>query len=726
MKILSLGLDNSILDKTSALAKRIIEYGDLVERYAAIVPSRNKGNLVLSEKTTIFGSGGSNKLAQFFNIYKIAKELLVQKSGDAMTVQDQYYLALLGFYLAKKYRIGLEVQVHGFEKYRGLRKLIARYVLPRADAVRAVSRRLKRQLIDNFGVAENKITVAPIYSEAQNLKSKIQSGKAKSINNFVFLTVGRLVGVKNISIQIDVMAGIVKEYPQTELWIVGEGTEKNNLQSRARGLKLNSNIKFFGQQNNLSDFFIQADAFLLTSNAEGWGLAAVEAAAAGLPVIMTDVGCAGELIKNGESGLIIPIGDKAALKNAMVRIIEDDNLRANLARNAREAIKSLPNKEETLNLYKLSWKKLVGQNNFMKLLILTQKTDGNDDLLGFFHGWVAKWAEQFEKITVIALGVGQYCLPDNVRILSLGKEKFESENLKGKISRKVIYLMNFYKYLWRERKNYDAVFVHMNQEYAILGGLFWKFFGKKVVLWRNHPDGDFWARLAVFFSDVVFCTSKFAYVAKYKKTKIMPVGVDTNFFTPDPAIKKINQSILFFGRISPIKRLNLFIEALNILKEKNINFVAKIVGDAPERDQKHLEGIKQMVRKYGLGDNVEFKKGVPNCQASEVFNRHEIFVNLTPSGSLDKMIFEAMSCGTLILVSNKNLETILSEEQARPLMFKEGDAIDLADKILGLIDLSPAKSAAIRQQLRQIVVQHQSLSRLAEKLVEQFKKTNYE
>ena len=59
----------------------------------------------------------------------------------------------------------------------------------------------------------------------------------------------------------------------------------------------------------------------------------------------------------------------------------------------------------------------------MRLLILTQKIDSQDDLLGFFHGWVAKLAEHFDKITVIALGVGQYQLPANIKVLSLGKEK---------------------------------------------------------------------------------------------------------------------------------------------------------------------------------------------------------------------------------------------------------------------------------------------------------------
>ena len=57
----------------------------------------------------------------------------------------------------------------------------------------------------------------------------------------------------------------------------------------------------------------------------------------------------------------------------------------------------------------------------MKLLILTQKVDENDDVLGFMHGWIKEFAKHYEKIIVVALGVGQYDLPENVKVLSLGK-----------------------------------------------------------------------------------------------------------------------------------------------------------------------------------------------------------------------------------------------------------------------------------------------------------------
>ena len=127
----------------------------------------------------------------------------------------------------------------------------------------------------------------------------------------------------------------------------------------AAKLKLENNVKLLGWQNNPDKFYSQADAFLLTSNYEGWGMAVVEAANYGLPIIMTDVGCAGEFIKDGESGIVIPVNDQAKLEEAMLRIINDDNLRKELIEGAFSAIKNLPNKEETMALYKQSWEKAI-------------------------------------------------------------------------------------------------------------------------------------------------------------------------------------------------------------------------------------------------------------------------------------------------------------------------------------------------------------------------------
>src|SRR3990167_9097246 len=365
MKIVNLSLDKSILDKNSKTARRIVEYGNLADRYIIVVPDKDYKEIRLSEKVFVYGSGGGNKIFQLINVYRVAKKLLKQKKFDLITVQDQYYLALVGRILAKKFKIGLELQIHGFEKYSGLRKIIADFAIPRASAIKCVSQRLKRQLMRDFGVKEEKITVAPIYSESiKFIKSKVYKVDSEN-NKFIFLTVGRLVPVKNVGLQIRATAKLVEsekskvESKKIELWIVGDGPEKSNLKSKISKLKLENNVKLLGWQNDTDKFYSQADVFLLTSDYEGWGMVAVEAANYGLPIIMTNVGCAGELIENEKSGLVVPVNNQIKLEEAMVRIIKDDSLRKKLAEGALSAIKNLPSKEETLALYKQSWEKAM-------------------------------------------------------------------------------------------------------------------------------------------------------------------------------------------------------------------------------------------------------------------------------------------------------------------------------------------------------------------------------
>jgi glycosyltransferase involved in cell wall biosynthesis len=362
MRILSLGLDRSVLDPNSKTAKRVFEYKNLVEKYIVLVPEK------------------SNKILALFDLYRRAKKVIEREGINVITVQDQYFLGLMAYLLAKKYKIGLNIQIHGFEKFFGVRKWISQSLIPRANSIRVVSQRLKNLLIKDFGVREEKITVVPIYAEISNDVSRIpasnHSGESgnlasagKNKDKFVFLTVGRLVPVKNIGLQIEAMKEVVKKYPQAELWIVGDGPEMNNLKLKIKNFspkadqslteKLENKVSLLGWQENVGNYYKRADAFLLTSNSEGWGIAVIEAASYGLPIIMTNVGLAGEVIVNNESGLVIPVGDKEALITAMIKIIENKELRSKLSIGAKEVIKKLPSKEEILELYKESWRKAI-------------------------------------------------------------------------------------------------------------------------------------------------------------------------------------------------------------------------------------------------------------------------------------------------------------------------------------------------------------------------------
>lgn len=339
----------------------------------------------------------------------------------------------------------------------------------------------------------------------------------------------------------------------------------------------------------------------------------------------------------------------------------------------------------------------------MKLLVITQKVDEQDGVLGFFHRWLTQLAKHFDFVTVICLGKGEYHLPSNVRVLSLGKERGVS---------KFAYILNFYKYIWSERNNYDAVFVHMNQEYILLGWKVWKLLGKKIYLWRNHKMGNFLTRYAVAVSNRVFYTSKGSYTARFRNAMGMPVGVDADFFHKMSDVKKIPRSVLLLTRISPVKHVEVFIDTLKKLSARNISFSAHIYGDPTPADHEYFVKVIDQAKDLIASGALVFKKGIPNTETPRVYNEHEIFVNLTDSGSFDKTIVEAMLCETLTVASNESLSDLLGDE----LMFNDRDAAHLAQRLEVLLGMTDSDKANIARKLRESANKH-SLQNLITELV---------
>ena len=344
----------------------------------------------------------------------------------------------------------------------------------------------------------------------------------------------------------------------------------------------------------------------------------------------------------------------------------------------------------------------------MKLLILTQKIDKADPVLGFMHGWLLEFAKNFEKITAICLEFGTHSLPKNVQVFSLGKERGES---------RLEYIWNFYKYIFCERENYDAVFVHMNQEYVLLGGLVWKVLGKKIVFWYNHTCGSLLTRVAMFFADIVCHTSPFAYTAGTKKSQRMPAGIDMNVFKPEEKINRNPKNIMYVGRIAPLKKVNVLIKAAKILDKEEIDFVLDIYGAAVAKNNHYFEELKKTSVALQDKGKLFFRGAVPNTQTPAIFNAHLISVNLTPKGNYDKTVLEGMACGTLPLVSSPAFNDIIPAE----FCFKEGDICDLAEKIKFVFSLSETEVARYGNNCRWAVEQNHNLVLLAANLVTLFK-----
>lgn len=352
MKVLCLGLDSSIFEKNSHLQKRFLEYGKITERYTVIVPGAVSRKFILGGGVVLIGVQRAAKPIMFFRLFLLGHRALKENTYDIITVRDPYFLGFIGVILSKIHRVGMEVQVHGFERFFGVRKLLARFVLGRAGSIRTVSKRLSKELQREFAIQEERITVVPIYVNCDYFRSKNTDGKEG--RNFAFLSISRLASIKRIDLQLSALSLLLKIHPHTELFVVGDGPEKKNLLKKVRLLGIEKNVHFCGHEKDVSLYFKKSDCLLLTSDREGYGLIVVEAVCFGLPVIMTRVGCAQEVVIHNENGIVISPGNVKELFIAMKEIVENESLRKKLRSNSKH--KKLPSLSDTLSLYEQSWK----------------------------------------------------------------------------------------------------------------------------------------------------------------------------------------------------------------------------------------------------------------------------------------------------------------------------------------------------------------------------------
>ena len=357
MRILNLSLDKGILERDSAVQKRLISLAEKVGTITVLVPTGRDAAQAISPHLFVYAVGGS-KLIQLLKIGRLSR--LLSKNGqkpDVVTVQDIYFLGFIACKLSRALGAPLEVQVHGLEKFSGIRKLVAGFVLQRAHRVRIVSKRLRDFLTSNFQLPTSKLYILPVYTHIEPAE---KAYKRKTVPvPFTFLTVGRLVPVKNIGMQIRAIAELSKRMPNIRLRVVGEGPLLEQLKLEARSSKLEDKILFEGYQKDLGRYYQEADAFLLTSDSEGWGRVVLEAASYSLPIIMTDVGLAREVIKNNESGFIIRVGDEHELLLAMKEFVDKPELRERLGKGAFAAFQKLPKSDEQIRRQIEAWQSLT-------------------------------------------------------------------------------------------------------------------------------------------------------------------------------------------------------------------------------------------------------------------------------------------------------------------------------------------------------------------------------
>jgi len=177
----------------------------------------------------------------------------------------------------------------------------------------------------------NGIDLARIEPRSPAARRRLLAALAIDDDPVVFGSVGRLNVLKDQRTLLHAFARVHEaRQGRAILIIVGEGDERASLERERAGLGLNAQVFLPGQRDDVPTLLAGFDVFVLSSRTEGYSLALVEAAAAALPIVATDVGGNREIVRDGRSGLLVPPDDPKALADAMRCLLDDAETRARM------------------------------------------------------------------------------------------------------------------------------------------------------------------------------------------------------------------------------------------------------------------------------------------------------------------------------------------------------------------------------------------------------------
>lgn len=368
--------DAKIFEEGSAVRARMIEYGTLFEELHIIVLNqkskisteggsspggKNQNDIVKIKNVTIYPTDSRSILFSSYRAYKISKRIIHDSKfmihNSVITSQDPFETGLIALMISWKFSTPLQLQIHtGFlspyfkkESIKNkIRVLIAKNILKKADCIRVVSEKIIEGTSDVYKDIRCPVFALPIFIDAEKIKNAEPAVLPKKFD-FIVLWVGRLEKEKNPMLALEAFREVLKEVPNAGLIIVGDGSERKNLESRIKNYELSKSVIVEGQKKSAAGYYKIADVLFVTSWYEGYGIQMVEARISGLSIVATDVGIARDV------GAHIAGHDAESLAELLVKLYRGE------LKNPGVFVYPYANKEDYLRLYKKSFELCLPQ-----------------------------------------------------------------------------------------------------------------------------------------------------------------------------------------------------------------------------------------------------------------------------------------------------------------------------------------------------------------------------
>lgn len=366
--VLIIGTDGHVLVEGSEHRARMLRYASAMRELHIVVLGAqgvSEARVQIGDHVFAYPTHSTSRAHALIEGLCIGMRIIAGHTIDIISTQDPFECALIGYLLKRRSNACLQIQEHGdffslshWRRERLLhqvRYVVGLWLIRRADHIRAVSARIKRGLVAR-GIKSECVVTVPVQTDVAAFRSAAPAERIMKLRpegGVLILTMARMVPQKNLTLLIDAFREVIQSGTRAHLVILGKGPEKEVLRARAHGL-VPEHLTFLEWTDDPAGAMRAADIYALSSNYEGWGRVCIEALAAGIPLVMTDVGCAGEVVHDGKNGLVVPVGDVHAFAQALTRLATDQALRERLTRCGVETVDRLPTSEDYIAAYKKS------------------------------------------------------------------------------------------------------------------------------------------------------------------------------------------------------------------------------------------------------------------------------------------------------------------------------------------------------------------------------------
>ena len=342
----------------------------------------------------------------------------------------------------------------------------------------------------------------------------------------------------------------------------------------------------------------------------------------------------------------------------------------------------------------------------MRLVILTQVLDRGDAVLGFFHTWCDRFARHVDELVVVAQQVGDVDLPENARVVSLGREA-------GAGRRAMAWRLFSTLVRLPGARGRTVVLGHMVPRFVLNAAPVALARGFPLYLWYTHKGVDLSLRLAAPLVRKVFTASaeSFRLESAAGKRVVTGHGIDCEQFSRAVGPRPVD--VLAVGRLAPSKgQLELLEAVARLAPVPRTELAGDILlpSDAGYRDAVRARAAE-------LGGRVTLLGAVPHPEVAHAMRRARVLVNTSHTGSVDKVVLEAMATGCIPLTCNESFRSVFDAGLQQQLMFDPGDGEQLGERLSELLALDDGARDALGERLSSIVKRDHDLERLVPRIV---------